>query len=82
MAIAALAVANFWYWMVLPMPTQDDSGLNGQNLWQWVGSLSLLAFVAASSNDARRWQQLSLLLECRLPLSRTTSSGTLTALSH
>ena len=46
MAIAALAVANFWYWMVLPMPTQDDSGLNGQNLWQWVGSLSLLAFVA------------------------------------
>ena len=46
--IAALAVANFWYWMVLPMPPEIDPGLNYQNVWQWVGCVALLGFVAGA----------------------------------
>ena len=44
-AVTGLGVAaNFWYWMVLPMPPAHGSGLS--HAWKWVGTAALLALVA------------------------------------
>lgn len=43
--MVALSVANFWYWMVLPMPPVYDAGLSFDYFSQWVATLAGMSFV-------------------------------------
>lgn len=44
--LVSLAAANFWFWMVIPMPPLHDPGLSYTNVIPWLICFEILALVA------------------------------------